>query len=143
MSDERDKVGRKGLRWVAIGSALLFVVAILTLVAYGQVRSIQMMREFANLWNTTDAIQVYIGQNHKWPRDWDAFSSSFIAVGSRSSYVRDSVVVNFAVGCERTPQPGDWYVHLKSWDIPGEVRTANERLCGHVLGLSRRRGRRE
>jgi hypothetical protein len=119
---------------------LLVIVVILALVVYVPNRSMQMMREFDNLWNTTDAIQVYISDNHKWPRDWDALSSSFIAVGSRSSYLRDSVAVNCAVDCEKPPQAGDWYVHLKSGDIPGEERTANERLCGHVGGLSRRGG---
>jgi hypothetical protein len=57
MSDEPRKVGRKILRRVAIGAVLLGVFLILAFLAYVPIRSIRMMREFDNLWNTTDAIQ--------------------------------------------------------------------------------------
>jgi len=86
------------------------LLLMLAFVACVPIRSNQKLREFGILWNTTDAIQVYIDQNHKWPQDWDALSSALIACHARSSYLRDSVVVNFAVDCEKTPQPGDWYL---------------------------------
>jgi hypothetical protein len=128
MNDERGESWWKGLRRVAMGAVLLVVVVIPILLVYGQIRGTRMLREFGILWNTTDAIAIYLNDHHKWPRNWDALSSSLVAAGAGDSNLRDSVVINFDIDCERRPQPGDWYVHLKSKDIPGEERAANEQL---------------
>jgi hypothetical protein len=138
MSDERGKTRRRGLRRVIMGSVFLVVLAILALLAHGQIRGTQMLREFGILWNTTDAITVYINVHHKWPRNWNALSPSLIAVGAGESNLRDSVVINFDVDCQRMPQPGDWYVHLTSKDIPAEESAANEVLRRQVVRLSQR-----
>jgi hypothetical protein len=104
------------------------------------------MGEFAALWNTTDAIQFYVDKNHKWPRNWEALKSSLAEVsadyrGGDISWARDHVDVNFQLDDEKVLQPGDWYVHLKSNDIPGEERTANERLRNQFVSLRDRRQR--
>ncbi len=123
---------------MAIVAALFIVVAIPALFVHGQIRGRQMLREFGVLWTTTDAISLYMNQHHKWPQDWKALAPSLAAVGARESTLEASVVVNFDVDCERLQQPGDWYVHLKSEDIPGEERAANERLRG-MIALGQRR----
>lgn len=128
MTDERRQLGRNVLRRIAISAVLCVVVAIPVLFVYGQIRGSQRLREFGELWNTTDAISIYVNHHHEWPRSWEALSSSLVAVGITEPNLQDSVAVNFDVDGERMPQPGDWYVHLKSGDIPGEEHAANERL---------------
>jgi hypothetical protein len=128
MTGERSQPRRNVLRRVAIGAVIFLVVAIPVLFVYGQIRGSQRLREFGELWNTTDAISIYMNDHHKWPRNWEALSSSLAAVGAGESNLQDSVVVNFDVDYRRMPQPGDWYVHLKNGDIPGEEQIANERL---------------
>src|ERR1700722_8962780 len=100
MGDECVKMRRKTFRRVIIASALLVVLATLAFVVYVPIRSTRVMREFGILWNTTDAIQMYVDRNHKWPRNWGELSSSLIAVNVTSSDLRDSVVVNFDVDYE-------------------------------------------
>ena len=132
MTGERSQPRRNVLRRIAISAALCVVVAIPVLFVSGQIRGSQRLRQFGELWNTTDAISIYVNRHHEWPRSWAALSSSLAAVGADESNLQDSVVVNFDVDGERMPQPGDWYVHLKSGDIPGEEHAANERLRGLI-----------
>lgn len=113
------------------------IVCILGFAVYLPFRSARMMGEFSALWNTTDAIHLYVGKNREWPRDWISLASSLATVGGDISEARNRVDVNFELDCQKPPQPQDWYVHLKSCDIPAEEREANERLRDHLIGLSR------
>ncbi len=120
-----------------MGGVLFVVVVIPVVLVRGQIRGSRMLREFGALWNTTDAISIYVNHHHEWPRSWEALSSSLVAVGAAEPNLQDSVLVNFDVDGERMPQPGDWYVHLKSEDVPGEEHAANERLR-RLIGSGRR-----
>jgi hypothetical protein len=138
---------RLWLRWPAIVVPIL-VLAVplggLVFAHYWSQRFSRVMTEFSALWNTTDAIQAYVGKHRQWPKDWETLAPSLASVdpmyaNGDISFAREHVLVNFQLDVEKPQQPEDWYVHLKSGDIPGEERVANERLGGMVGNLKPRR----
>jgi len=130
----------------AIGASMLVALCVPALALYVRHYSTQVMGEDAILWETTDAIQVYVTKNHTWPRDWSDLSASLAFVDpsfrrGAADRASNRVVVNFQVDCARSPGPDDWYVHLKSDSLPGEEMAANDRLRRQVIGLGQMKPR--
>jgi hypothetical protein len=130
----------KGLRWrswLALGALLLLLVAPVAFGLYWYASAGRTLGAFADLWNTTDAIGMYVDQKHKWPRDWSALGPYLSSVGGDiSNGVADRVDVNFRVDLAKSPEPTEWYVHLKSDGLPVEERAMNESLYGQRLRLT-------
>jgi hypothetical protein len=128
MSDKPDRKGRAWLPW-AVLVVSLGATSVLAAVLYAEWRAgWARMDEFSAIWNTTDAIHVYVYDKHKWPRDWESLTSSLAYVGGDMPNARARVDVNFKVDFKGDRQADGWYVRVKSGDIPGEERDANVRL---------------
>jgi hypothetical protein len=130
--------------WLALGTLLLVLVAFLAFGRYWHASFGRRMGAFADLWNTTDAIQMYVDKKNSWRRDWSALAPYLTAVGGNiSNGVAERVDVNFRVDLAKAPEPAEWYVCLKSNSLPGEERTVNEALYHQrvMLGELRRRTR--
>ena len=99
------------------------------------------MSDFAALWNTTDALQLYVATRKQWPRDWHALSSSFAHIdraysSGDVSLARERVQVNFTVEIGSPPRANEWYVQLTSGRMEPEQANANTRLRAVVKRAS-------
>ncbi|HEV7998787.1 MAG TPA: hypothetical protein VGP63_02830 [Planctomycetaceae bacterium] len=122
--------------WLLLGVLLLALSAPFA-VAFVLETGSQKLGAFADVWNTTDAIQMYVDNKDKWPQDWSALAPYLSQVGGDiSNGVSERVDVNFRVNVANPPEPGEWYVHLKKTALPGEEQTANERLRRRRVTLS-------
>ncbi len=97
-------------------------------------------RDFAALWNVTDALQIYVLSTQEWPKEWDCLIPSLQLVEPRYaddgiSFLRQRVDVNFAVDMCSTIQDDVWYVRLRTDRMEGEEQIANDRLRSMIARI--------
>ncbi len=124
--------GAKASRWrtIAAGTGLLVLLGAIALGRSVYQRWSEGFRDFPDIWNTTDAISMYVDTNNRWPTDWAALDPYLPAVGGDiRSDLPNHVDVNFCTEGRTSPESSGWFVHLKNNHLPGEERAANERLA--------------
>ena len=119
---------------------LLGIVSVLYFFAHFVERVSEHHRDFAALWNVTDALQMHVSSTKEWPRQWDCLIPSLRLVEPRYadgdiSLLRQRVDVNFAVDVCLTIQADDWYVRLRSERMEAEQQIANDRLRSLVVEI--------
>ena len=119
-------IGVLTLFLVALVSSLILLVVILQ-------NAFSTMREFSDLWNTSDTLMHYVSQQKKWPETFEDLNETFpvFRPGFNADdmvLLKERVEVNFEIDFSQPPQPDEWFVRLKSDRIPLEQKTANDRI---------------
>lgn len=132
-----------GRMQVVKGALILFLVTLVSslilLVVIVQ-NSFHAMREFSDLWNTSDTLEHYVIQQKKWPEKFEDLNETFPAFRPRYdaedlALLKEQVEVNFSIDFSQPVQPDEWFVHLKSNRMPLEEKRANDRIRGVVSRL--------
>jgi hypothetical protein len=136
MTDDARAKGSAWHTWLATGTLLLVVSALIAFGLHWYTTAGQRLGAFADVWNTADAIRMHVDQKHQWPRDWNALAPYLAGAGGDiSNGVPERVDVNFHVDLAQSPEPTEWYVHLKTNGLPGEEQAANESLYRQRVSL--------
>jgi hypothetical protein len=126
---------------IARAIVIALIVQAIAIVLYWQFRQTQKRREDFTLLQLTAAIHHYVDRYDQWPRNWDSLRSNFVSDDSSREFAlaRYRFDVNFLVDCTRPPSTDDWYIHLKTGDMPNEFREANDELRSLVTRLNQQK----
>ncbi|QDV50135.1 hypothetical protein [Gimesia fumaroli] len=115
------------------GALILFLVALISslilLVVILQ-NSFRAMREFSDLWNTSDTLMHYVRQQKKWPEEFENLNETFPVYrpgfnAEDMVSLKEQVEVNFDIDFSQPARSDEWFVRLKSGRMPLEQKNAN------------------